>query len=153
MAREEARARVIEDSETLVNMKVNSNGSINVTSVPVSAPSNATPVVRTAFGAVSSTSGIDDLYTITSGKDLTIQVLQAGAEENTGGSAVDLFHDPNGNLTGMTRLITLYENGDSTSDPIEQTFTGNGTARIVMRRRGFSNNAREMFARWTGYED
>lgn len=33
MAREEARARVIEDSETLVNMSVNSDGSINTSIV------------------------------------------------------------------------------------------------------------------------
>lgn len=153
MARDEARAKVIEDADTLVNMKVNANGSINVVNVTAVAPVNTTPVVITAFGAVATTVGVDTFYTITNGLDLTIQRLDGGSEENTGGSAVELFYDPNANLTGMTRLGTIYVNGSSYEQAVDRTFTGDGTRRIVLRRRGFSGNSREMFARWAGYEE
>lgn len=153
MAREEARARVIEDADTLTNMIVNANGSINVTNVDVDPPVNTTPVVITAFGSVASTAGDDTFYTIPNGVNVTLQQLDGGSEENVGGSVIELFHDPNGNLTGMTRLGVLYVNGSSNELPLAQTFTGDGTARIVLRRRGFSTGGREMFARWKGFEE
>ena len=153
MAREEARAKVIEDADTLVNMKVNANGSINVVNVSAVAPVNTTPVITGAFGSVATTNGVDTYYTITNAKTLTIQRLDGGSEENTGGSVVELFYDPNANLTGMTRLGVIYLNGSSNNQFIEQQFTGNGTRRIVLRARGFSSNSREMFRRWIGYEE
>ena len=153
MPREEARARVIEDASTGTNLVINSNGSINVTNVEVAAPVGATDVVVTGFGSVASTSGIDTYYVIPNGTTLSIQLLQAGAESSTGGSAVDLFHDPNGNLSSLTRILTLYVTGESTRATVDEQFVGNGTARMVLRRRGFSGSAREMFARFKGFTE
>lgn len=119
----------------------------------VVAPPGTTEVISSAFGAVATTSGVDTYYTITNGLTLTIQSLTGGSEENTGGSVIDLFYDPNANLTGMTRLGTIYVNGSSDEVGINQSFIGNGTRRIVLRRRGFSANSREMAARWSGFEE
>ena len=135
-------------------LQPNADGSLNtIPLVNPPAPVNTTPKNVSAFGDVASTAGVDTYYTITNGKILTIQSFIAGAEENTGGSVCEMFYDPNANLTGMTRISTLYLNGSSDNTPVQQTFTGNGTRRIVLRRRGFSSNAREMFAQWFGYEE
>ena len=118
----------------------------------LSSPANTTAVVQSAFGDVATTTGEDTIYTITNGKTLTIQRLSAGSEETTGGSVVELFEDPNGNLTGMTRIETIFTNGNSGNVDIGLDFIGNGTRRIVLRRRGFTSSAREMFGRWQGFE-
>jgi hypothetical protein len=135
------------------DLVVNIDGSLNV--VPLvnpPAPANTVAVTITGFGDVASTSGEDVFHTITNTKILTVQSLIAGSEESTGGSVVELFYDPNANLTGMTRVSTIFVNGTSDNTPVQQNFTGNGTRRMVLRRRGFSGSAREMFAQFIGYE-
>lgn len=154
MPREEARARVIEDSSTGVNLKVNADGSLNVIpQLTPESPSGAVPVIISAFGDVASVDGVDTYYTITSGETLTIQTLIAGAEYDGAGSIVELFYDPNGDLSVLIRLSALFINGASDNNPVNQEFIGNGTRRIVLRRRGFGANAREVFGQWIGYEE
>lgn len=154
MAREEARARVIEDGTTRVNMTVNSDGTINVVpKLTPEAPAGTTPKVVSVFGDVASTAGVDTYYTITNGYNLTIQTFLAGAEYDSAGSVAELFYDPNGNLSVLTRISTLFVNAASDNAPVNQTFTGNGTRRIVLRRRGYAANAREVFGQWIGYEE
>ena len=103
-------------------MAVNTDGSINVVPLVVPpAPANTTPVNVSAFSDVATTSGDDTFYTITNTKILTIQTMVAGAEESTGGSIVELFYDPNANLTGMTRVSTLFVNGTSDNTPVVQS--------------------------------
>jgi len=132
---------------------VNSDGSINVVPIGITpTPDNAIKVAVVNFGNVSSTAGVHSYYTITNGKSLTIQTLVAGSEASNGGAVVELFYDPNATLTAMTRVSTLFINGTSDNTPVNQTFIGNGTRRIVLCRRGYTNSAREMFAHWLGYE-
>jgi len=134
-------------------LAIETNGSIKV--IPLEtppAPSGALSVINTAFGIVASVAGSDTYYTITNGKILTVQTLLAGAEATTGGSIVELFYDPNANLTGMTRISTIFIDGASDNAPVYQDFTGNGTRRMVLRRRGYTSAGREMFAQWIGYE-
>ena len=143
----------IENITTGNDLAVNTDGSLNV--VPLlnpPAPANTLAVVISAFGNVNSTAGTDTYYTITNTKVLTIQTLLSGSEETTGGAIVELFYDPNANLTGMTRISTEFINGSSDYAPVGQSFTGNGTRRIVLRRRSYSSSAREMFGQWIGYE-
>ena len=130
---------------------VNSDGSINVSSA-VSTPPTSTSVITTAFGTVATTSGTDTNYTITNAKTLTIQQFTAAAEDETGGAAIDLFYDPNGDLSVLTRIETIIINGSTYQTSLNQSFTGNGTRRIVMRRRGYTASSREVFGRWQGYE-
>jgi hypothetical protein len=151
---DETQEVIIRDSSTSnYELKVNSDGSINTTITYPPTPATATPVNISAFGDVSSTSGDDTYYTITNTKILIIQTIIAGAEATTGGSIVELFYDPNANLTGMTRISTLFVDGASDTAPVQQHFTGNGTRRIVLRKRAFAASAREMFAQWFGYEE
>jgi hypothetical protein len=154
MAREESRSRIIEDSTTGDNLAVNTDGSINVVNVAVSTPSGGTQVVTENFADVATTSGTDTAYTITNSTTLTLQVFSAGSEENTGGSVTELFEDPNGDLTVLNRIATLFTNGQSAPpESIQQDFVGDGTRRIVMRQRGYTAAAREMFGRWQGFEE
>jgi hypothetical protein len=154
MAREEARARVIEDSDTLVNMKVNDDGSINTVNVSISTPSTATAVVEENFASISSTVGVDTIYTITNTKTLTIQQFSSGSEAKTGGSVAEIFEDPNGDLSVLNRIDNIYTDGSTTTVPLGQDYVGDGTRRIVMRQRGLSStSAREMFSRWQGFEE
>jgi hypothetical protein len=116
-------------------------------------PEGSTRVTSTATPSdVSTTAGSDTYYTITNAKILTIQSFAGGAEETTGGSAIDLYYDPNGDLSALTWVDTLYVNGEDSQHSIGEEFTGNGTRRMVMRRRGYTASAREMSGRWYGYE-
>lgn len=153
MAREEARARVIEDSESLVNMKVNDDGSINVVNIAATTPDAGTQVIVENFGTIATTSGTDTVYTITNGTTLTLQTFISGSASTSGGSACDLFEDPNGDLTVLNRIETIYTDGSTSPLPVGQEFVGDGTRRIVMRQRGVSSSSgREMFSRWQGFE-
>lgn len=153
MPREESRSRIIEDGTTGVNLAINNNGSLNVVASFPEAPAGTTPVIISAFGDIDSTSGVDAYYTITNGKTLVIQYFLAGAEYDSAGSVVELFYDPNGDLSSLTRISTIFVNAASDSAPVNQEFIGNGTRRIVMRKRGYTATAREIFGQWQGYEE
>lgn len=141
------------NASTGTSLDIATDGSIKVVPlVTPPAPFGAVDISQTAFNGVTSTAGVDLYYTITNTKTLMIQTLIAGSEETQGGAVVELFYDPNANLTGMTRLSTLFINGSSDNTPINQDFVGNGTRRIVLRRRGYTASNREMFAQWLGYE-
>jgi len=133
---------------------VNADGSINtVPLVTPPAPSGATTVIRDDFSDVASTAGVDINYIITNLQTLTIQTLIAGAETTVGGSIVELFEDPTGTGTPLTRISSLFVSGQSDNAPVNQEFIGDGTRRIILRRRGYSGSAREMFAQWIGFEE
>ena len=135
-------------------LAVNADGSIKT--VPLlnpPAPSGATDVVRDAFDDVASTIGVDLNYTITNLQTLTIQTLLAGSEATTGGSIVELFEDASGTGTPLVRISSLFVNSQSDNAPVNQSFVGDGTRRIILRRRGYSGSAREMFAQWIGFEE
>lgn len=120
----------------------------------VSAPPGTTPIDINIFGDVSSTAGIDTFFVITSGKTLTIQALSGGSEFHSSGSVVELFHDPDADLgVNLERIETIFVNGDSDSVIVDRKFVGDGTARIVLRRRRYANSAREIWGRWRGFEE
>ena len=143
--------RQVVEGPSGVDMIVNTDGSINVSSA-ISTPPASTRVVQTAFGSVNTTAGTDTSYTITNTKILTIQRLTAAAEDEAGGTVVELFYDPNGDLSSLTRLDMIVINGSTYQTDLNTAFTGNGTRRIVMRRRGYTASGREVFSRWEGYE-
>jgi len=142
---------VVNGANTLA---VNADGSIKtVPLVTPPAPSGATTVIQNDFSDVASTTGVDIDYVVTNLKTLTIQTLVAGAETTVGGSIVELFEDPNGTGTPLTRISSLFISGQSDNAPVNQSFVGDGTRRIILRRRGYSGSAREMFAQWIGFEE
>lgn len=130
---------------------VDSANRLQVATPPPSPPPTATGVIRTGYGDVSTTE--DDLYTITNGQDLIIQRFSAGAEETNGGSVVELFDDPNGDLSVLNVIDVVFTSGDSDQHDLDITFTGDGTRRILMRRKRLSGGAVSMFGRWEGYEE
>ncbi len=143
-----------EDTDTgdFDNVKV-TNGRLLV-SQEIIAPAGTTIVDELVFSSVATTSGSDSLYTITNGTTLTIQFLQATSEDATGGSVIELFEDPNGDLSVLNRLgLPIIVNGSFIGAVIAEQFTGDGTRRIVMRRRGFTASARDVGSRWIGFEE
>lgn len=124
------------------NLKV-----VNPTPAP---PTGKTPVNRTAFSDVSSNTTVSDSYLIPSGQTLTIQRFSCSAEEE---ARCTLYHAPNGTLDGTENLITLaYLNINNYVSDINESFIGDGTARIIVERRNLIVfGTREIFARWVGY--
>ena len=136
---------------TFMNAKVDGIGRLLVSDVATT-PLATTEVVQTA--QTSTNGSVDTIYTITNGSTLTIQLFQAGAEANSiGGSKVELFEDPEGDLSPLTLISAVYINGSSFQNNITSAFTGDGTRRIVMRRTALAGSAREIFGRWKGYEE
>jgi len=131
-------------------VRVLESGGILVESASLTTPPDTTAVRRVAFSGVSTQS--DDIYTITSGKTLVIQRFSAAIESSTAGSIVELYEDPNGDLSVLNAIEILIESGGSAQVSINDQFIGNGTRRIVMRRRRFDGGSRTIFARWEGYE-
>jgi len=151
-----ANTQVMDDS-TGYYLKPRSDGSLNVNAnvggLP-EIPEGSSRVTVTATPTdVATTAGVDTYYTVTNGKTLTLQSFSGGSEYDSSGSVIDLYYDPNGNLSVLTWIDTIYVNGSDSQHGIGLEYVGNGTRRIVMRRRGFSANAREMAARWYGYEE
>ena len=135
------------------NLVVNDDGSINVANVAISTPVTATQIIEENFASIATTSGIDTTHTITNATTLTIQQFTSGSEEKTGGGVTELFEDPNGDLSVLNRIESIFTNGSSSNSIIGQDFIGDGTRRIVMRQRGYTSNSREMFGRWQGFEE
>lgn len=134
-----------------IDLVINSDGSIS-TSAAITTPPTSTAISQVAFGFVATTIGLDLNYTITNGKTLTLQRFSAAAADATGGAAIELFYDPNGDLSVLTRIETIILNGATYQASLNQLFVGNGIRRIILRRRGYVNSSREIFARWEGYE-
>jgi hypothetical protein len=130
--------------------------SMDQTSIPVtntpSTPPDTTPVTISTFGNVATTAGTDTYYTIPNGVVLYVQYLSSGSQYSNGGSVTELFYDANGDLSVLTRIGTLWTDGENANESFEAvSYTGNGTRRIVLRSRGYTNNAREMYRSWRGY--
>ena len=90
---------------------------------------------------------------MTSGKTLTITRLSAGAESTAkSGSVIELFYDALG--TGVTLILidAIYLNGGSNKFDEDYSIIGDGTKLVRLRRRTFTADPREMYAKWEGYE-
>ncbi len=133
------------------NFKITDEGALLVSIVPGEIPPDTVEVTRNAQSSL--TTSADDLFTITNGKSLTIQVFLAGAQTAIGGSKVELFEDPNGDLSVLNIINPLYVDGSSSSILIGKTFAGDGTRRILMRRTPTGGGPREIFGEWRGFEE
>lgn len=150
------RLRQIWDKASGYKLSPRSDGTLdvnaNVGGIPPIPEGSTQVVVDSGLNDVASTAGVDTLYTIPNGQTLTIQSLGGGAEYITAGSVIELYEDPNGNLSVLNLIGSpLFVNGTTEQISIGQEFVGNGTRRIVMRRRGYSANAHEMASFWYGY--
>ena len=124
-----------------------------ITSSDVATPADTTEVIITGRSSTNSTTGIDAYHTITNGKFLNFQLFEACAESNSiGGSVVEIYDDPNGDLSVLTLISVMYVNGASYQYTLSDVLEGDGTRRIVLRRKVFSGSSREIFGRIKGFE-
>jgi len=149
MAREEARARVIEDSETLDNMKVNSDGSINV--------KNGYGSLWPQFAASDTMTNIDsdgpgtgnEVMLIRnpsgSGKRMYInKIVFAVYSFRTSEVIMEVFANPTITSTGttITSTTTKLGSGDTASGLVysEPNASANGTRILAIQLTGQNSN-------------
>jgi hypothetical protein len=142
----------------------NASGELIVTSGIPSTPPGSTKVLRPSgdpLVTLSPNQVLDDFFTITNGTTLTVQQLRARVESAGTGKSVraELFYDPNGtNPTAGSqpgdweRIDTLMGNNFNADAPQDRVFTGDGTARIVLRRKQIGSATIAVDAQWQGFE-
>lgn len=124
-------------------------GRLKVSQEPPVAPEDTTSIKKEDYGNVSNK---DDLtWIIPNGETLILQRLSGGGEQGNAGSVIELWYDPNGNGVGMTIIDAIHVNGTSDQHDLNDTFLGDGTKSIRMRRKRYSGGAKELFGRWEGY--
>lgn len=123
--------------------------------VKVQLPPPTAPVGSTSVSIVSQSSmagTVDTVYIIPNGSTLKIQQLRGGSQASTtGGAKVELYYDPNGTGLGMTLLDAIYVEGASDGNILDESFLGNGTRAVRLRRVHFGGGSLEIFGAWRGY--
>lgn len=138
----------IEGDSTGNIAEVDDNNRLLVSTLPVP-PTGATPVTQQVGG---NDRGTQDLnYTIPSGQTLTITFFEGTGQSDSDGTAIELFYDPNGNGAGMTRLATGIVSGSTFQFQRDDSYVGDGTRRIKLRRRRLTGGAVETYAGWQGF--
>lgn len=138
-------------SNPLIKASVDSSGRLLVATPPAIPPPQTTPVTITAFGAVSGNA--DSTYTITNGKKLMIGRLLAGSQEANSACRVTLYDNPSGDGVTLNLIATIYVNGSSDKFDLSESYIGNGTHKIILRRTNLGGGTKEVFARFEGYEE
>jgi len=153
MAREEARARVIEDSETLDNMKVNSDGSINVKDGYGSLwPQFAASVQTTNIDADGPGTGNEVLLIRNpsgSGKRMHINdILLASYTFATSEIVVEIFANPTITSTGTlaTSATVRLGSGETASCQVydEPTASASGTRIAALQITGQNSTTNDI---------
>jgi len=143
----------LRDGTTTRLAAVDSSGRL-ATTTNVIIPETAVSVNRLASSDLAGSD--DDDYLIPNGKVLTIARFGAGAEANSGHvTQALLYHDPNGDGTGMTLLREIFLGpGDRNYQvDLDLEFTGDGTAQIKMRRNRLDGGSDLVTAYWDGFRD
>jgi hypothetical protein len=140
----------IDDNNIFRQVRVNTSGRLLVSQEPPTPPAATTPVDIREKGTISGT--VDTLYTITNGTTLTIQRLSGGAETSNAGHVIELYDDPNGDLSVLNIIDDIYVNGASDQKDLLGDFIGDGIRRILLRRRAFGGGTNEVTGIWQGYE-
>ena len=81
-----------------------------------------------------------------------VQSFNAGASNSNSGSIVELFEDPNGDLSVLNDIGVAYLNDSNYSVALNEVFIGDGTRRIVLRRKMGGGGNAEIFGLWQGFE-
>ena len=129
--------------------KVDASGRLLVSSQTVSPP-DTTPVTNTYYSSMAGT--IDSFYIIPNGETLIITKFSASGEVDvTAGNAVELYYAPNGNTTGIQIIDVIFTSGNADQHDLNESYIGNGTRAILIRRRRLSGGSKNIFGRWEGY--
>lgn len=139
-----------DDNNNVVNIAATPQGRLKVEIQPPAPPPATTEIREIQKGSVSGT--VDHIIPITNGESITIQRLSGGAETSNSGSIIELFEDPNGDLSVLNPIEDIYVNGSSNSKPLNDSYDGDGTRRIILRRRQISGGTNDTTARVEGFE-
>ena len=138
--------------------EVDGSGRVLVSAPPPTPPAGTNPQSVTEFDDVSANSADYNYFLIPNTEVITLQNLQGSSEGNTKETYVAIWHDPTGtNATGddadaSWELIAIgFTNISNINFDLNNEFTGDGTARIVLQRRRLDSGARLVFARWQGF--
>jgi hypothetical protein len=122
---------------------------LSVSLPPPTSPPDATAIDRTDYNDVTTTS--DNTWTIPNGETVVIQRLSAGSEVGNGGSVVELWYDPLGTGVNMTIIDAIHCDGNASQHDLNESYLGDGTKAIRMRRKRYGGGGVEIFGRWEGY--
>lgn len=128
---------------------IDTSGRLRVVVEPPTVPPNTAAAGVTAYNTMSGSQ--DDTFVIPNGETLFLQTFSAGGEEVTDGNSIELWHDPNGNGSGMTIIDVIFANGVSAQHILNDNFLGDGIAAIRLRRNRLSGGSGLIFGRWEGY--
>ncbi|MFQ5472598.1 MAG: hypothetical protein ACE5FA_06925 [Dehalococcoidia bacterium] len=127
-------------------------GRLLVSDVPATPPTGATAVSQQAVGDVSGST--DTIYVIPNAQTLTVSTLLAGAESVEGkkASKVALYEDPNGDLSVLNYIgVPAYVANSNFAQALNESFVGDGTRRIVLRRERLDGGTLEIAGYWSGW--
>ena len=138
------------DQSTGIPVKVDASGRLLVSIAPPTPPPATTPIEIIAFSIMGDS--VDTFLTITNGKILTVTQFRAGSETSNKGTKVELFEDPNGDLSVLNLIDVIFINGNSNSNALNKNFVGNGTRRMLLRRTHLTGGFIQIFGAFRGFE-
>jgi hypothetical protein len=141
----------IKDDTDNVFANVTEAGSLKVDASPVT-PTGATSKADIGSAGVPGPGYVEEVYVITNGELLTIQQFSGGGEVSSTGSRIELRHRPTGLPASDVLIAVGYANGSSFEQTINQSFLGDGTAEVVIRRENMTGGTIHITGRWVGYE-
>lgn len=150
------QAVTIVDDASGDKVGVTTAGELKVYQTPAEAPPGTDAVNRGVLDTVAASSIEDDLYTIPSGKDLTIQTFtgsNASPDPSSKGAIeYTLYEDPNGDLSVLNLIRAGHLEDGNFQFNINRMFTGDGTRRILMRVEELAGKSVRNSRFWSGFE-
>lgn len=118
----------------------------------------ALPIPNPSLVPVSETyregaSGAAEVHTfvIPNGKTLNLLSFQAGAEVGVDGARIALYYAPAGSLNGTETIVAnAYCNGSNFVTALSESYTGDGTAAMILELDNLGGGTLEVYGRWTG---
>lgn len=133
-------------------LAIDSSGAASVCLRPASVPEGFALVERLSD---SSTTAATDTRVITSTKEIQIMTFHFSGEDATKGASFKLYYAPSGVIDGVSILLSFgVANGATFKDSalVDATFTGDGTAAIIMSASALAP-ARQLTMHWRGFEE
>ena len=142
----------VTDFESNLKGDCNKRNIIRTNDVPPETPAGKTKIIKEKIGDVDGSNFYDDTYVIPNGETLVIQHFKCGAEGDINKySKVVLYYAPDGTVNGNAEVLSVGYLGDNFRESLKESFTGDGTKAIIMRRERMEAGKREIFGKWRGY--
>lgn len=131
-----------DDNNNIVDIAATAAGRLLV-SQEATPPSDVNVIENTSHSGT-----VDKFDTITPGETWLIKGLTGGAQSSNSGTIIELFEDATGTGTPLVKIEDGYVNGSSFEKSLNVAFVGDGTRRILLRRRHFGGGSFETTGRW-----